>query len=166
MSLSNCPPDFHLNCKNYIYKCKLCKAGHGSSNLFYQPIDKEPCKSKHPAYTTKIKPPIDKTKSKQVKGGYKAEKTLTNKIAKQTLRSGAILHDGDISLFEGDLKLDSKVRYNKQSFAVSKAEYLKGKTQHLDGWILTNKSDNSEETVVVLTLESFTQLLAYKLNHE
>lgn len=166
MSLSNCPSEFHLNCKNYIYKCKLCTAGEGSTGLFYKPATKTPTLKEHPQYTSRIKPSIDKTKSKQVKGGYNAERKLTKQIAKQTIRSGALLNDGDISIFDGELKLDSKVRYNKESFSLTKTEYLKGKQQHLDGWIITNKHPHHEDSVVILTFDAFTQLLSYKQQHE
>lgn len=133
-----------------------------SEILHYSPKDKDLTKETHPAYEKPIKKKINKLKSKQVKGGLKKEKELSQQIAKQTLRSGAILQDGDISLFDGDLKLDSKVRYNKGSFTVTKAEYEKGINQSLDGWIITNKNEDSENTVVCLTFDSFTKLLAYK----
>lgn len=78
-------------------------------------------------------------------------------IAKQTLRSGAILQDGDLSILNGELNLDSKVRNTSSSFNVTKAEYQKGINQGLDGWVITNKDD---ESVVVLTQKAFSQLLA------
>lgn len=166
MSLSNCPSDFHLNCSNYIFKCTICTAGSGSTGLFYKPLEKSPTLKQHPIYIPRLKPSIDKLKSKQVKGGYSAERKLSKQIAKQTIRSGALLHDGDISLFDGELKLDSKLRYDKDSFSLSKSEYLKGIQQHLDGWIITNKHPHHQDSVVILTFDAFTQLLSYKQQYD
>lgn len=176
MSLSNCPPDFNNNCTNYIYKCNLCAAGSGHPNgpLYYKPINSDaPPRLTHPVATEKSNNQKEvtkakknsftyKQKSKQVKGGFKAEKTIANNIAKQTLKSGSLLQDGDITLFNGDLNLDSKVRYNRAGFGITKQEYQKGKSSKVDGWVITNKQDSNEDSVVILTMDSFTQLLAYK----
>jgi hypothetical protein len=156
MSLENCPPDFYLNCKNYIYKCTLCSAGNGKDTLYYKPKQNI---GTHPAKVIKTKPVINKLKSKQIKSGYLKEKQLVNQIAKQTIKSGSVFHDGDI-LIADSLKLDSKLRHKLSSFSVSRSEYEKGISQNLDGWIITNKEGSTEQTVVVLTFESFNKLIS------
>lgn len=163
-----CPKEFYNNCENAIYKCSICRAGNGrpTNPIYYSPIigNNSLKKSKHPLYhkkpNTDDKKKPNKQISKYVKSGLKEERRLVNRIAKQTVRSGAVYGDGDIDILDGELKLDSKKRHKTESFTVTKAEYEKGKRQGLDGWVITNKNNDS---VYVLTEETFIRLVGAEL---
>lgn len=105
---------------------------------------------KHPLQN---KQPKNNTKSQQIKSALNTEHLIVNEI-KATLRSGAVLGDGDIQI--NNLKFDSKVRFNVESFTVTASEYKTAALKGYDGWIITNKN---KDRVVVLTQESFTKLL-------
>jgi hypothetical protein len=148
--MKNCPPDFYNNCSNSIFKCNYCRAGKGKYNnqLYYNPIVNN--NLEHPA----LKITKNRTKSKESKLGRKEEQKIVQSLIKQTINSGSIFNDGDISV--GDIKLDSKKRMNSVSFTITKAEYTKGISQNLDGWIITNK-DNVR--LYALTEKAFIKLV-------
>lgn len=161
--MEKCPPFYRDNCSNYIYKCSLCRAGDGkdSAPLYYKPVEGN--RKDHPATRPKKQKQIDKKRSHYSKAGYRKEKELIKDIAKATLKSGAVLGDGDIELLKGLINLDSKKRHNSSSFTVTKAEYEKGIARRLSGWAITNKED---KTLICLTMTTFNHLLALLKNQE
>jgi len=153
----SCPDPFFNNCKNSSFKCNICRAGNGKrgSNLFYKPIIVSPELITHPLTN---KQPKNYAKSQQIKSALKTEQTIVDEI-KTTLRSGAVLGDGDLTV--NNLKLDSKVRFNMESFIVSPSEYRTAIQKGYDGWVITNKL---KQRVVVLKEESFIKLVGTNLN--
>lgn len=155
--LKACPKELASNCKNYLYKCKICPAGKGKdkNELQYDPIDKS---IKHTyIYTPPEKKEINKTKSRIIKESLRQEDKVAKNIAKKTIASGRVLHDGDLNILDR-YKIEHKLRLNpKSAFTVKQEEYEKLKTQNLNGLSITVKDKG---TVYFLTEETFTDLLA------
>lgn len=133
-----------------MFKCTYCRAGKGkyNSKLYYEPIIQD--NKKHPEIVIKK----NKVKSNYSKQGRLEEKKIVQSIIKQTLNSGAINNDGDLKV--GELKLDSKKRNTTRSFTLTPDEYNKGINQNLDGWVITNQTN---QRVYILTEKSFIKLV-------
>lgn len=112
-----------------------------------------------------------KKKQKVVKKALQMEKEVANRLNKkvrnqqnlltQTIASGSVFGDGDIKSDVANLQLDHKYRSLSESFSLSRREYEKGINQNTNGWIITSGiTPESLRTVIVLTEESFTKLLA------
>lgn len=176
--LKNCPSIYYANCINAGLKCKSCFAGtsNNSFKLLYSPIEKDEDLLVHPAqqdsrddwqekHHTKNKKQIDKVKSTLVKKALKKESTVCQSIADEagvffipTIASGRVKGDGDGTI--GGISVDHKYRTTSNSFTVTRSEYTKGIAQGVQAWVVTNVNDkNKDETCVVLTKETFIQLL-------
>jgi hypothetical protein len=161
MDLPNCTEELQTNCQNFLTKCPSCIAGYGNKHL-YSPIEDLP----HPYI--KKQEEKKKVKAKYIKAGLKKEtaivKSAQSKI-RNTIRSGALNGDGDISLKTPTQKLalDSKVKHTtKQNFVIT-PEWVKTlENGTMDGYILTNKNPDTkqEQTVVVLSEDSLYNLIS------
>lgn len=132
-SMHNCPDRFYLNCSEAQVSCKVCAAGRGGPKLKYKPIkseDKEGDLLNHPWCK-------DKSKVNIQKRAKTTEKKQRENIARATIRSGALLGDGDTHLLNGKLKLETKDRGVKSSWCLSLSEYNKGLRQGIDIYGIT-----------------------------
>lgn len=132
-SMHNCPDRFYLNCSEAQVSCKVCAAGRGGPKLKYKPIkseDKEGDLVNHPWCK-------DKNKVNTQKRAKDTEKKQRENIARATIRSGALLGDGDTHLLKGKLKLETKDRGVKSSWCLSLSEYNKGLRQGIDIYGIT-----------------------------
>lgn len=137
--MRNCPDRFYLNCSLAQIKCHQCSAGTGHSKLLYNPIhsnDNEGDLLTHPWHK-------NISKSKVQLRAKKTEQLQRRKIADATLRSGALLGDGDTKLLGGRLKLETKDRGSKSSWCLSLLEYSKGQRQGIDVFGITISPPNS-----------------------
>jgi len=166
MDLPNCTEELQTNCQNFLTKCPSCIAGYGSKHL-YSPIEDIP----HPFIKEQEKK--KKVKSQYIKTGLKNETAIVKRAQskiRNTIRSGALNGDGDISLETSTQKLalDSKVKHTtKQNFVVT-PEWVKAlENGTMDGYILTNKNPDTkrEQTIVVLSEDSFYNLIS-QFNNE
>jgi hypothetical protein len=131
--MHNCPDRFYLNCSEAQVSCKVCAAGRGGPKLKYKPIkseDKEGDLLNHPWCK-------DKSKVNIQKRAKTTEKKQRENIARATIRSGALLGDGDTHLLNGKLKLETKDRGVKSSWCLSLSEYNKGLRQGIDIYGIT-----------------------------
>jgi hypothetical protein len=116
-----------------------------------------------------------KIKSKLIKTSFKKEKEVVDKFnkyvnqadtaaLKQTIASGSVHGDGDIKSVYGILQMDHKYRTKVNNFTLSRGEYIEGKSQGTNSWVITaGKTREEESTVVILTEEAFSNLLALAL---
>lgn len=156
-SLRNCPPEFYQNCRNAIRCCRQCRAGSGSpeARLFY--IGQEEI-GRHPFYhkPKKVKQ-IDHAKSAEVKRALKAEAKTAERIARKTVASGRVNHDGDLLNLD-TLRVEHKLRKaGTETFTVTASEYRKGLEQGIDVWAI--KVDRGP-TVYFLKEETYCWLLS------
>jgi len=166
MDLPNCSKELQANCQNFLTKCPSCIAGYGNKYL-YSPIENLP----H-SYI-KEQEEKKKVKSQYIKAGLKKEIDIVRRAQKKiknTIRSGALNGDGDISLETPaqKLALDSKVKHTtKQNFVITPEWVRTLKNGTMDGYILTNKNPdtNLEQTIVVLSEDSFYNLIS-RFNNE
>ena len=146
-SMHNCPDRFYLNCSEAQVSCKVCAAGRGGPKLKYKPIkseDEEGDLVNHP-YLHRglkelhrgLKQCKDKSKVNIQKRAKTTEKKQRENIARATIRSGALLGDGDTHLLNGKLKLETKDRGVKSSWCLSLSEYNKGLRQGIDIYGIT-----------------------------
>jgi hypothetical protein len=155
--LKACTENLYSNCKNYLYKCNICPAGRGNekSKLLYDPVD-ETIKHTY-IYTAPPKKTIDKVKSTLVKKSLALEDKVVKSIAKKTIASGRVLHDGDLNILDR-YKIEHKYRDNsKATFSIKSEEYNKMLRQNLNGLSITVKDKG---TLYFLTEDTFTDLLA------
>lgn len=140
--MKNCPDDYYSQCVNALKKCGVCAAGGGNSNskLFYKSITGELPDHLH-------KP--DTKKQKRLQQAKKVESNQRRAIATSTLRSGAALGDGDTSLLEGTLRMETKDRGVRKSWNLTLQEYEKGQQQGIDVYGITI---NHPETGKPLTM--------------
>ena len=178
--IPNCPTNYYNNCSVADLRCNGCAAFNSvKTKLQYLPLSLDPDLSIHP-YSLQIdtvnkqnrltaaKAKLDKKLSKRSpsKQGYDSERELTtvlnNKINKQitviksTVGSGKVNKDGDHHLLNGLIRSDHKLRIKCQSFTVSKEEYLKGLTQDINQFVITNQLGR----VYVLTESLYIDLIA------
>lgn len=170
--MEHCPVEYQTTCQNYCLLCRSCCAGYGSldKKLQYKPVVGMDQLKPHPYQEVKdqhekdkrIKPSVDKKKSKQTKEGRKAERKVIKNInqsagikAKSTVASGAHYGDGDFTIND-QYKVEHKKRISSKSFTVTKAEYEKGKQQNIDLFMITNED---QETMVFMPLALFKTLL-------
>jgi hypothetical protein len=131
-----------------------------NKTLLYEPTDNHEVKA-HPAYvpnvyTRKHTP----RRNKAIRLGYKVEaKDAANLKGTPTRASGSKYHDGDFTVLDGSIRLDSKLRTKTKCFSLSHKEYLIGKSANVDGWVITNELN---EKVVVLNYDKFVELI----NHD
>lgn len=153
----NCPIEFYSNCSNALILCNKCIAMRSSAKkLHYNPISIEGNLGKHPEEGK------SKTKARKIqKRAVKTEQDLKNNIAEGTLKSGAVLGDGDLSLLNGDLKVEVKDRGNSASWNLTHKEYMKGKKQGIDAYAISAVGpDNTRRTIYMLEEGIFYNLLA------
>lgn len=98
----------------------------------------------------------DKLKSKEVKKSLQLEREAIAEIAKATLGSGRIKHDGD-ALHLGDLRIERKTRFTSRSLTVTAAELDKGERQRID--IFEINLQQRERTYYVLSKELYYKLI-------
>ena len=127
--MKNCPDEYYSQCANALSKCRVCAAGSSnSSQLFYESTTG--WLPEHPH-----KP--DSKKQKRLLQAKKVESNQRRAIATSTLRSGAALGDGDTSLLEGTLRMETKDRGVRKSFNLTIQEYEKGQQQGIDVYGIT-----------------------------
>jgi hypothetical protein len=155
------------HCFNYPLRCDSCRAGLGQPNgpLLYLSHD-GPTKQSHPSFksSSKLKPKSDTLKaaehrlrSRQTKNGFKQEDLLL----KKTIRSGAVLNDGDLHVKSLDLRIDSKLRHTDSlTFTLKSSEFKQGLLASIDAWILTHQHSNGSQTsLVCCSFDTFHSLL-------
>ncbi|EKQ70459.1 hypothetical protein OsccyDRAFT_0747 [Leptolyngbyaceae cyanobacterium JSC-12] len=173
MQLERCPVDFYQNCKNRLRLCNICSAGNGklTGKLLYNPVvESELLKHPHQEFledhrkTVKSEKVAIKSRRKEspnsrfTKRGLKNEDKIKNKIIQKTSKSGAIFGDGDFSILDSYFRADAKLRITGRSFGISSAEFEKGRAQGITTWVVT--VEKQSETVVILTLDAYSNLLS------
>jgi hypothetical protein len=101
-----------------------------------------------------------KERSVQVRKAYKEERRIVQQIARQTLKSGALFGDGDFHSLDF-IQADHKERFNSKSFTLSRSEYDKGIRQGTNQWVITSDLAGDKQSVVTMTMDAYTRLLAY-----
>lgn len=143
-AIYNCPNRFYVNCSEVQVGCKICAAGMGGPKLKYKPIkseDEEGYLVNHPWCK-------DKSRVKIQRRAKRTEEKQRENIAHATIRSGALLGDGDTHLLKGKLKLETKDRGLKSSWCLSLSEYNKGLRQGIDIYGITiTPPNNSPKTL-------------------
>jgi hypothetical protein len=157
--LANCEPRFYENCKNAHVKCKLCVAGSGKQNLYYEPYTI--LEEDHPATNWK-----DSKLEKQriLRRAKQTESNIARNIVQKTIRSGAANHDGDL-LIAQDVRVEVKRRGRRQSWNVTVKEYDKGLQQGIDVFAIEIERDDTgaRQTLYCCTEDFFTSLVSHKL---
>lgn len=147
--LNNCPTTYYRNCSNALKKCKVCRAGFGrlSGELFYLPKLQDKDLLDHPS--TK---PLKGTKQSIYRRSRQTEKNIEQSIAKATLRSGALNHDGDL-LFLESLRVEVKDRGIRSSWNLTWKEFSKGKDQHIDIYAINIECPDGKKRVMYMLEE-------------
>ncbi len=130
--------------------------GSEQARLFY--IGREEI-GRHPLYLKPSRPkkPVDRAKSVEVKRALKAEAKTAERIARKTIASGRVNHDGDLLNLD-TLRVEHKLRRaGTESFTVTAEEYRKGLKQGIDLWAI--KVDQGP-TVYCLREETYAWLLS------
>ncbi len=159
-SMHNCPDRFYLNCSEAQVSCKVCAAGRGGPKLKYKPIkseDKEGDLVNHPWCK-------DKSKVNIQKRAKTTEKKQRENIARATIRSGALLGDGDTHLLNGKLKLETKDRGVKSSWCLSLSEYNKGLRQGIDIYGITITPPNSSPKTLYIIDENLLGIILHLIS--
>ena len=157
--MDRCPLENYNNCAGAVVDCYRCAAAVPDPKkriLRYDPIDPSIL---HP-YTPPIKPRkiINQAKSTQVKRALKSEKAATLAIARTTLASGRLRHDGD-ALHLDSLRVERKTRFKCRAVSVTSAELVKGKQQRIN--VFEIDLPLCQETYYVLTQQTYQDLLSY-----
>lgn len=156
--LVNCEPAFYQNCANAQVQCKYCVAGSGKQDLYYEPYTNL---GQHPAYNWKQ----DKLQKQKIQRQARhTEAHIAARVAKKTIRSGAINHDGDL-LFLENVRVEVKRRGIRKSWNVTCDEYDKGIKQGIEVFAIEiERSDTGERiTLFCCTEDFFSSLLSTKL---
>lgn len=152
MSKWNCPEEYYHNCQNQQKKCKACVAGNGKIDLFYKPINPE--LNLHPYKK-------DEFKQRTYKRATENEKRIEREIAKGTIRSGAMNNDGDLSLLQGELRVEVKDRGKRSSWNLTWSEFDKGRKQGIDIYAINVLcSDGKPRTIYMMEDHLFNEWLA------
>lgn len=147
---------------NAMKRCNSCRAGFGkgSADLFYIPREDNEDLYEHPC-----KAPLKGTKQSIYKRAVKTEKTIEHSIARSTLRSGAVNHDGDLLLLES-LRVEVKDRGPRSSWNLTWKEFLKGKEQRIDVYAISIICpDNKRRVVYMLEEDLLSELLGSKIDN-
>ncbi len=131
------------------FECHLCaRIGKGKSDR-YRPIDE----------TLPI-PPLptkNERKRQEVKAALRSERAALQKIAKATLASGRVKHDGD-GLHLQDLRVEHKLRLKSKSLTISSQELDKGKIQAID--VFEIELQQRQETYYVLPQTTYYRIIS------
>ena len=153
--MKNCTDEFYNQCANAQKKCRVCAAGTGgnSCKVFYQSLTGD--NPNHP-----YKP--DQQKQKRLKQAKQVEQKQLQAIAKATLRSGAVLSNGDGELLSGTLRLETKDRGTRSSWNLTLLEYEKGQRQGIDiyGITITHPVTGKNHTMYIMEERLVGHLLA------
>lgn len=141
-----------------MVECFRCAAASTNPKhlLRYQPVDETIIHDYQPPL--KIKRQIDLAKSKQVKVALARERSSAKSIARTTLASGRLRHDGDAIHLDA-LRVERKTRFKTRSISVTSAELVKGKSQQIDVFEIDLALLN--ETYYVLTAQTYQDLISY-----
>lgn len=144
--MRNCPDEYYKQCANALKKCKVCAAGSGStsSKVLYKSTTGELLFHPH---TPNIK------KQKRLKEAKRVEDSQRIAIANSTIRSGALLGDGDTSLLRGTLRMETKDRGVRKSWNLTLEEYEKGKQQGIDIYGITIKHPETGKQLTMYMIE-------------
>lgn len=137
-------------------KCKICRAGFGrlSGELFYLPKREDNDLHEHPS-----KKPLKGTKQSIYRRSRQTEKDIEQSIAKATLCSGALNHDGDLLFLEA-LRVEVKDRGIRSSWNLTWKEFSKGKDQRIDIYaIQVECPDGKKRVMYMLEEDLLTELL-------
>lgn len=158
--MRNCPDRYYNNCSFAQINCKHCSAGMGSKKLFYTPINS------HDSLGDLLNHPWrkDLEKSKIQQQAKKTEELQRRKIADSTIRSGALLGNGDSKLLNGLLRLETKNRGSKSSWCLSLSEYLKGQRQGIDIYGITISPPNSPPKTLYIIDEHLLGTILHLIN--
>lgn len=156
--LRNCPPRFYQNCTNAQVRCKQCIAGSGKQGLYYEPYA---ILEDHPASNWKQ----DKIARQKIQRQAKQTETkLAQTIARKTVGSGAVNHDGDLLVAES-IRVEVKRRGTRKSWNVTCQEYDKGLLQGIDVFAIEiERADTGDrQTLYCCTEDFFTSVVQAKL---
>jgi hypothetical protein len=156
--MRNCPDDFYLNCSEALIECYRCVAGLGnlSQRLRYKPINAQ---IEHPYTTAPAKLKVkDLNKSRQVKTALKREQAAVPELARATLASGRLRHDGDAVHLDA-LRVERKTRFKSRAVSVTSKELVKGKQQQIN--VFEIDLPLCRETYYVLTQQTYIDLISY-----
>jgi hypothetical protein len=143
----NCPTHVSDNCKWRSYKCYCCLWAGKSQKDYYDPIDSS---------LPKPTPVKGNKKSLEVKMALRSERKAIENIAKATLASGRIAHDGD-ALHLGDLRVEHKLRLKSRSVTVTSKELDKAKQQRINVFEIELQERN--ETYYVLDRQTYYKII-------
>lgn len=170
MRCSNCPEAFYINCTSAPSKCRQCAAGSGGlhASMHYTP---EEDIGDHPHYMRIVAQRADsRAKSKRGRDAKQREAQAQQRIAKQTLRSGALLGDGDHLLLSGagDIRQEFKDRGPRKSWNLTWEEFQKGKSQQIGVYAIEIECPDAQRRTLYMMEEGlFTEFLALvKAEHE
>jgi hypothetical protein len=180
MTLKHCPTEFYINCQASGKRCGICrgKTGNPTNKLYYVPTNNCAEWIHHPASDISKPKIVKDQKAKQrTRAAHKAERAAGESLEKSiglkvrfSQRSGAVNGDGDFHIDELNLQIDHKQRTTTGSLGITRAEYLKGKSQGTEAWVITSGDGETTpvESVVVLRLECFKRLVYRGLdgNHD
>jgi hypothetical protein len=125
-----------------------------AKTLHYDPINEEQHLATHPCEDRV------RTNRRLQRQAKQTEKTVERQIAKQTLRSGAALGDGDLCVLE-DLRVEVKRRGSRKSWNLTWEELTKGKKQGIDVYAIEIETPlGTRQTVYMLEEGTFTDILA------
>ena len=162
-------------------KCTYCSAGSGREfgNLLYKPKtnpDKDhPYKAVIEAFLMIRRPPRSTQKyarrqtldGKNVRKGYRTERNVGNRIGnmvERTRRSGATFGEGDFKVLGRDV--EHKLRVTpRASFTLRWQEYLEGRKKGIAQWAISVEKEGATYTVVIMTLQEYTSLIAAISNY-
>lgn len=154
--MKNCPIEFYSNCSEAMRSCRNCVAGTGSKALYYKPNEDI---GEHPMANWRAE---RNKRSRIVKNAQATERRIAESIVKGTLRSGAVLGDGD-HLLLGTIRQEVKRRGTpRSSWNVTLEEYDKGIRQGIEVFAIEIERPDTHrrETLYCCTEELFTRLLA------
>lgn len=145
--------------------CKKCRAytNRPKDDLMYKPLDEADNLLTHPCIAR------DKqrvTKANRYKQARDIEKKVERDIAKGTARSGALNGDGDLSVFNGELRIEVKDRGLRKSWNLSLDELNKGRRQNIDVYAInTHTEEYGDKTIYMMEDTIFHHLLAIFKEH-
>jgi hypothetical protein len=138
-----------------MIKCRSCRAGKGnaSAKLYWRPVNAED-RDPHPAAQRDMK------KVQRLREAKFAEKKSRDIVAKATLGSGNLNHDGD-NLLLGQIREEVKLRGLKGTLGVTRQEFAKGKRQGIDvyGIHFEDPQTDKPEVLYCLTQSFYQELL-------
>lgn len=164
--LRHCPEAYYENCRQAQVSCRVCGAGFGGvlAPVRYEPRDEG--LSPHPYEERRQRRLQARALRRQrAMAARRHERVETmrlgRRLARQTLASGAVGHDGDAQLLQGLLQVDYKVR-SGQHFRLRYEEYESGLRQGTNVWHLTlRRPDGQRLRLVCVTVELFERLVGY-----